>query len=46
MMIILDRDSVQMDNVETRVLNQAAKSNMKRFPEVFMFQLTDEEFQY
>ena len=34
-----------MYNVETRVLNQAAKSNMERFPEDFMFQLTDEEFQ-
>jgi hypothetical protein len=31
--------------VETRVLNQAVKRNMKRFPEDFMFQLTENEHQ-
>ena len=30
--------------VETRVLVQAVKRNIDRFPEDFMFQLTDEEF--
>jgi hypothetical protein len=30
--------------VETRVLVQAVKRNMDRFPEDFMFQLTDREF--
>jgi len=29
--------------VETRVLNQAVKRNIKRFPEDFMFQMTNEE---
>jgi hypothetical protein len=28
------------DQVETRVLNQSVKRNMKRFPKDFMFQLT------
>ena len=32
-----------MYGVETRVLNQAVKRNIERFPEYFMFQLTDEE---
>jgi hypothetical protein len=30
--------------VETKVLNQAVKRNRDRFPEDFMFQLSDEEF--
>ena len=42
---MLDRDLAEMYNVETRVLNQAIKRKMERFPEDFMFQLTDEEFQ-
>ena len=43
--VMLDRDLAGMYNVETRVLNQAVKRNMERFPEDFMFQLTNEEFQ-
>ena len=43
--VMLDRDLAGMYGVETRVLNQAVKRNMERFPEDFMFQLTDEEFQ-
>lgn len=31
--------------METRVLNQAVKRNIKRFPKDFMFQLTKEEFE-
>lgn len=42
--VMLDRDLAEMYNVETRVLNQAVKRNMERFPEDFMFQLTNEEF--
>lgn len=30
--------------VETRALNQAVKRNRDRFPEDFMFQLTDDEY--
>ncbi|MFY9150400.1 MAG: ORF6N domain-containing protein [Prolixibacteraceae bacterium] len=40
--VMLDRDLAEMYNVETRVLNQAVKRNMERFPEDFLFQLTDE----
>ena len=40
---MLDRDLAEMYGVETRVLNQAVKRNIERFPEDFMFQLTDEE---
>ena len=41
--IMLDRDLAVMYGVETRALNQAVKRNADRFPEDFMFQMTDEE---
>lgn len=41
--VMLDRDLADMYGVETRVLNQAMKRNIERFPEDFMFQLTNEE---
>jgi len=41
---MLDRDLAEMYGVETRALNQAVKRNIERFPNDFMFQLTDEEF--
>lgn len=43
--VMLDRDLAQMYNVETRVLNQAVKRNAERFPEGFMFQLNNQEFE-
>ncbi len=43
--VILDVDLAEMYDVETRVLNQAVKRNIKRFPSDFMFQLTNVEFQ-
>ena len=43
--VMLDRDIAALYNVETRVLNQAVKRNIKRFPEDFMFQLSKTEFQ-
>ena len=43
--IMFDRDLAQLYEVETKVLNQAVKRNLERFPENFMFQLTKEEFQ-
>ena len=43
--VMLDRDLAEMYGVETRALNQAVKRNIDRFPEDFMFQLTDEEVQ-
>ena len=42
--IMLDFDLAEMYQVETKVLNQSVKRNIKRFPDDFMFQLTDEEF--
>ena len=42
---MLDRDLAVLYRVETRVLNQAVKRNIERFPEDFMFQLTKEEFE-
>lgn len=41
--VMLDRDLAELYQVETRVLNQAVKRNIDRFPEDFMFQLTNEE---
>jgi hypothetical protein len=42
--VMIDRDLADLYGVETKVLNQAVKRNLKRFPDDFMFQLTDEEF--
>lgn len=41
--VMLARDLAELYGVETRVLNQAVKRNINRFPEDFMFQLTREE---
>ena len=41
--VMLDSDLAMLYGVETRTLNQAVKRNNKRFPEDFMFQLTQEE---
>lgn len=41
--VMLDFDLAQLYEVETRVLNQAVKRNIDRFPDDFMFQLTKEE---
>lgn len=43
--VMLDSDLAALYGVETRVLNQAVKRNLQRFPEDFMFQLTKEEFE-
>ncbi len=37
---MLDSDLAMLYSVETRILNQAVKRNIKCFPEDFMFQLT------
>lgn len=42
--VILDRDLAALYQVETKVLNQAVKRNLERFPEDFMFQLTLKEW--
>lgn len=38
--VMFDFDLAELYEVETRVLNQAVKRNMNRFPERFMFRLT------
>ena len=43
--VMLDFDLAALYEVETRVLNQAIKRNIKRFPKDFMFQLSYEEFE-
>ena len=43
--VMLDRDLASLYEVETRVLKQAVRRNIERFPEDFMFELTKEEFE-
>jgi len=43
--VMLDRDLAVLYGVETKVLNQAVRRNIKRFPEDFMFRLAKEEFE-
>ncbi|MDT8338777.1 MAG: ORF6N domain-containing protein [Sulfurimonas sp.] len=43
--VMVDRDLAGLYGVETRVLNQAVKRNIERFPEEFMFQMTKEELE-
>jgi hypothetical protein len=42
--VMLDRDLAQLYNVETKVLKQAVRRNIDRFPDYFMFELSNEEF--
>lgn len=41
--VIVDRDLAALYGVETKVLNQAVKRNLNRFPSTFRFQLTNNE---
>ena len=43
--VILDRDLARLYGVETFRLNEQVKRNIERFPEDFMFQLSQEEFE-
>ncbi len=43
--VMLDRDLALLFWVEVKVLNQAVKRNLDRFPEDFMFQLVIEEYE-
>ena len=43
--VMFDFDLAQLYQVETRVLNQAVKRNIERFPEDFMFQLNETEWE-
>ena len=42
--VMLDFDLAMLYGVQTKALNQAVKRNTKRFPDDFMFQLTQEEW--
>ncbi len=44
--VMLDSDLAKLYEVETKVLNQAVRRNLKRFPDDFMFQLTSEEYRF
>jgi hypothetical protein len=43
--VILDVHLAALYSVETRVLKQAVRRNLERFPEDFMFRLTNEEIE-
>ena len=42
--VMLDHDLAELYGVETKVINQAVKRNIERFPKEFRFQLTEDEF--
>jgi hypothetical protein len=43
--VMLDRDLAELYGVPTKVLNQSVRRNLKRFPDDFMFQLSQEELE-
>lgn len=44
--VMLDKDLAELYGVETKVLNQAVKRNIERFPDDFMFQLNKDEWEF
>jgi len=42
--VILDRDVAELYGVETKRINEAVKNNPEKFPESYLFQLSEEEF--
>lgn len=42
--VMLASDVAKLYQVETRIINQVIKRNIKRFPDTFCFQLTEEEY--
>ena len=42
--VMLDRDLAELYETETKVLKQAVRRNLQRFPEDFMFELSPDEF--
>ena len=44
--VMLDFDLAEMYEIETKVLKQSVRRNIERFPEDFMFRLTNEECNY
>jgi len=45
MQVMLDSDLAELYGVETKNVNRAVNRNSERFPQNFMFQLTEEEYQ-
>ena len=43
--VMIDRDLADLYGVETKRLKEAVRRNVERFPDDFMFELTDDEFQ-
>lgn len=43
--VMFDKDLAELYEIPTRLLNQAVKRNIKRFPEDFMIQLNKQEFE-
>ena len=43
---MIDRDLAELYQVETRALKQAVKRNIERFPDDFMFELTEDEINF
>lgn len=41
--VLLDRDVAELYGVETRQINQAVKNNKEKFPQGYLFELTEEE---
>lgn len=44
--VMIDRDLAELYGVETRVLKQAVKRNIERFPSDFMFEATDKDIDF
>lgn len=44
--VMLDRDLAELYGVETKVFNQAVRRNITRFPDDFMFELTNQEVRH
>ena len=42
--VILDSDLARLYEIDTKNLNKAVKRNIERFPDFFMFQLTEDEY--
>ncbi|MEZ4755616.1 MAG: ORF6N domain-containing protein [Flavobacteriales bacterium] len=44
--VMLDRDLAELYGVPTKALKQAVRRNMERFPDDFMFEMSQEEFEH
>ena len=43
--VMLDRDLAELYNIETKQLKRAVRRNINRFPEDFMFELSNKELE-